>query len=83
MQSVWSQVRDCPSRQGQGGVNGRAQSTTSSAPSSHQTQQGNSSSTSSGQRQNRLYALKARQDKEGSPDIVTGTLRVFYLDVYA
>uniref|UniRef100_M1DXK3 Gag-pol polyprotein n=1 Tax=Solanum tuberosum TaxID=4113 RepID=M1DXK3_SOLTU len=37
----------------------------------------------SGQRQNRLYALQARQDQEDSPDVVTGTLRVLYLDVYA
>ncbi|WMV59458.1 hypothetical protein MTR67_052843 [Solanum verrucosum] len=34
-------------------------------------------------RQNRLYALQARQDQEDSPDVVTGTLRVFDLDVYA
>ena len=33
--------------------------------------------------QNRLYALQARQDQEGSPDVVTGTLRVFDLDVYS
>uniref|UniRef100_M1DFF0 Gag-pol polyprotein n=1 Tax=Solanum tuberosum TaxID=4113 RepID=M1DFF0_SOLTU len=35
------------------------------------------------QRQNRLYALQDRQDQEDSPDMVTGTLRVFNLDVYA
>ena len=29
-----------------------------------------------------LYALQARQDLEGSPDVVTGTLRVFDLDSY-
>ena len=33
--------------------------------------------------QNRLYALQARQDQEGSPDVVTVTLRVFDLDVYS
>ena len=30
-----------------------------------------------------LYALRACQDQEGSPDVVTSTLRVFVLDVYA
>ena len=76
-------LKDCPSRQGQGGNNGRAQSTTSAAPAGRPTQQGNSSGTGGGQRQNRLYALQARQDQEDSPDVVTGTLRVFDLDVYA
>ena len=30
-----------------------------------------------------MYALQARQDQEGSHDVVTGMLRVFHLDVYA
>uniref|UniRef100_M1DCM4 Gag-pol polyprotein n=1 Tax=Solanum tuberosum TaxID=4113 RepID=M1DCM4_SOLTU len=55
-----------------GGNNGRAQSTTSAAPAGHQTQQGNSSGTVGGQRQNKLYAFQARQDQEDSPDVVTG-----------
>ena len=76
-------MKDCPSRQGQGGNNGRAQSTTSAAPAGRPTQQGNSSSTGGGQCQNRLYVLQTRQDQEDSPDVVTGTLRVFDLDVYA
>ena len=54
----------------------------STAPVGCPTQQGTSSGTSGGQRHNRLYALQAHQDHEDSPDIVTGTLRVFYLDVY-
>ena len=29
-----------------------------------------------------LYALQAHQDQKGSPDVVTGTLRVFDLHVY-
>ena len=29
------------------------------------------------------YALQAHQEQEGSPDVITGTLRVFDLDVYA
>ncbi|KAH0692437.1 hypothetical protein KY285_019534 [Solanum tuberosum] len=64
-------LKNCPSRQSQGGNNGRAQSTTSTAPAGHPTQQGNSSGTGGGQRQNRLYALQARQDHEDSPDVVT------------
>ncbi|TMW99348.1 hypothetical protein EJD97_002705, partial [Solanum chilense] len=76
-------LRDCPSRKGQGGGNGRAQSTTSAALASHQTHHGYSSSTGGGQRQNKLYTLQDRQDQEGSPDLVIGTLCVFDLDVYA
>ena len=30
-----------------------------------------------------LYALQARQDQEGSLDVVTGTLHVFDIDIYA
>ena len=76
-------LRDCPFRQGQGCGNGRSQSTTSAAPTSRPTQQGYSSGTGGSQCQSRLYALQARQDQEGSPDVVTSTLRVFNLDVYA
>ena len=83
MRSVWSHVEGLPYRQGQRGGNGRAQSTISTAPASRPNQQGNSSGTGSGQRQNRLYALQARQDQEGSLDVVTGMLPVFDLDVYA
>ncbi|XP_069146888.1 uncharacterized protein [Solanum lycopersicum] len=72
----------CPNC-GQESGNGKAQSTNSAAPPSRPTQQGNSSGTGGGQRQNRLYAFQARQDQEGSPDVVTSTLRVFDLDVYA
>ena len=76
-------LMECPSRQGQGGGNGRAQSTNSAAPSSRPTQQGNSSGTCGGQRQKRLYALQACQDLKVSSDVVTGMLRVFDIDVYA
>ncbi|XP_069145654.1 uncharacterized protein [Solanum lycopersicum] len=55
-------LRDCPSRQGQGGGNGRAQSTNSAAPASRPNQQGNSAGTGGGQRLNRLYVLYAQQD---------------------
>ncbi|XP_069144088.1 uncharacterized protein [Solanum lycopersicum] len=57
---------------GQGGGNGRAQSRTSSAPASRPTQQGNLTGTTGGQCQNMLYALQARQDQEGSLNVVTG-----------
>ena len=71
MRSVWSQ--DWPSKQRQGGNNGKSLSTTSAAPAGHLIQKGNSSGAGGGQRQNRLYALRARQDKENSPDVVTAT----------
>ena len=83
MQSIWSQVEDFLSRQGQGGGNCRTQSTASSAPASHPIQQGNSCGTGGCQRQNILYSLQVRQDQEGSPNVVIGTLRAFDLDVYA
>ena len=76
-------LRDCLYRQGQGGSNGRSQSTTSVAPASRLTQQGNLSGTGGGQCQNMLYALRARQDQEASLDVVTSMLRVCDLDVYA
>ena len=56
-------LRDCSFRQGHKGGNGRAQSTTSSAPPCRPTHHGNSSGTTSSQRQNRLYALLAHQDQ--------------------
>ena len=83
---MWSsghRLRDCPSRQGQGGGNFRAQSTNLATPASHRNQQGNTSGTGGGQHQNMLYALQVHQDQKGSPDVVSGTLRVFDLDVYA
>ena len=76
-------MRDYPSRQGQGGSNGREQSTTLAAPESCPTQYGNSSGVGGGHYQNMLYALQARQDQEGSLCVVTSTLQVFNLDVYA
>ncbi|TMW90122.1 hypothetical protein EJD97_016178 [Solanum chilense] len=52
----------------QRGGNGRVLSTTSLAPTSHLTQQGNSYGRGGCQCQNMFYAL---QDHEGSPEIVT------------
>ncbi|XP_070017380.1 uncharacterized protein [Nicotiana sylvestris] len=37
----------------------------------------------SGGQQNRIYALLSRQDLESSPDVVTGILSVFSIDMYA
>uniref|UniRef100_M1DDK8 Integrase core domain containing protein n=1 Tax=Solanum tuberosum TaxID=4113 RepID=M1DDK8_SOLTU len=63
---------DLSFRTGQGGNNGRAQSTTSATPAGRLTERGNSFGTYGGQRQNRLYALHALQDQEDSSDVVTG-----------
>uniref|UniRef100_M1DK61 Gag-pol polyprotein n=1 Tax=Solanum tuberosum TaxID=4113 RepID=M1DK61_SOLTU len=59
---------------GNGDSHRRAQPYPSSSPS------GSSSNTP---KQNRLYALKIRGEQEGSPDVVTGMLKVFQLNVYA
>ncbi|XP_069152662.1 uncharacterized protein [Solanum lycopersicum] len=68
---------------GQRGGNARDPSTTSASQVTHATQQGNSYGTGGGQCHNRLYAIKDRQDLEGSLDVGTSILRVFDLDVYA
>ena len=73
-------MRDCPSRRVKGGSNGTTLFTTSPAPSSRFTKKDNSFGTAGGQRQNRFHA---RQDHKGYLEVVTGTLRVFDLDVYA
>ncbi|WMV18884.1 hypothetical protein MTR67_012269 [Solanum verrucosum] len=50
----------------------------------HRNAQPNPPSGSSGsQKQNRFYALQNHHEKEYSPDVVTGLLKVFHLDVYA
>src|SRR5688572_26991763 len=36
-----------------------------------------------GQRTNRFYALHGRQEVESTPDVVTGMLKIFSIDVYA
>ena len=53
---------------------------TASSPSSLPSQQGHLSAIGGGLRQNRLYALQARQDEEGSLYVFIGTVRVFDLD---
>uniref|UniRef100_M1DIR0 Retrotransposon gag protein n=1 Tax=Solanum tuberosum TaxID=4113 RepID=M1DIR0_SOLTU len=58
--------------EGQEGNNSKAQSTDPTTPAGRPTQQGASSGIGGGQRQHKLYALKARQDQEDSPDVVTG-----------
>ena len=54
-----------------------------SAPVGPLTHLGASSITGGGQRQNRFYSFYVHQDKKDSPNMVTGTLRVFHFDVYA
>ncbi|XP_049392524.1 uncharacterized protein LOC125856906 [Solanum stenotomum] len=61
----------------------KVQSTPLVVPAGRPTQQGNSFGTGGAQHQNRLYDLQACQDQEDSPDVITGTLRVVDLDVYA
>lgn len=82
---VWldcSLVEILYSKMRQGGKNGRAQSTTSAAPSSPPTQQANLSCTGGGHHQNRFYAFYAFKDQDDTHDILTGKLRAFNLDVY-
>nr|XP_019069806.1 uncharacterized protein LOC109120449 [Solanum lycopersicum] len=61
-------VKDCPNVISQVKGNGQSQP---SGPSSV------------AQKRNCFYALKARGEQESSPDIVTGMLQVFSLNVYA
>jgi len=42
-----------------------------------------SSSSSGSHKQNIFYALQTCHKQEGSPDVVTGMLKVFHFDVYA
>lgn len=44
---------------------------------------GRGGATSSGGQQNRIYALSGRQNLNSSPDVVTGVLFVFSINVYA
>ncbi|XP_069147074.1 uncharacterized protein [Solanum lycopersicum] len=59
-------LRDCPSRQGQKGGNGKSQSTTSATLASRPTQQGNSSSTGGSQHQNRCMLFRLARIKKGN-----------------
>lgn len=52
------------------------------APVGWLTQQGALSSATNGQRHKRFYVFPSRQDQEGSPDVVMGTLQVFHIYVY-
>ena len=36
-----------------------------------------------GPKKNRFYVLRSRSEQETSPDVVTGMLKVFSIDVYA
>ena len=45
--------------------------------------QAQASGSSDAPKKNRFYALRSRGEQETSPDVVTGMLKVFSLDVYA
>ncbi|XP_069144343.1 uncharacterized protein [Solanum lycopersicum] len=61
-------VKECPNVRSQGKGNGQAQP---SHPSFE------------AQKSNHFYALKARVEYENSPNVVTGMLQVFFVNVYA
>ena len=44
---------------------------------------GQENGSSEAQKKNRFYALRSRGEQETSPDVVTGMLKIFYIDVYA
>ncbi|KAF3632101.1 hypothetical protein FXO38_26286 [Capsicum annuum] len=63
-------VRDCPQSSYQ------HQQNRSTAQTGRPNQQGATSSATSGQHPNRLYAFQSQQDQENSPDVVTGDFRI-------
>ena len=60
-------VMDCPNMRGQDKGSGQAQS----------------SNSNEAPKKNHFYALRSRGEQETSPDVVTGMLKVFSIDVYA
>ena len=84
-------MHDCPSRYGRGGVQptGSAAGSSSVRPVGQTPQipagrgRGRGGASTTGATQPRMYALAERQDLESSPDVVKGTLSVFFHDVYA
>ena len=60
-------MRDCPNLKIQDKGNGQAQA----------------SGSSDALKKNRYYSLRSRCEKETSPDVFTGILKVFPIDVYA
>ncbi|KAH0632967.1 hypothetical protein KY284_035753 [Solanum tuberosum] len=74
-------MKECPKNwQGNGNQGNRVQSS-SIAPLDRAAPRGATSCTGGGA--NHLYAITNRQEKENSPDVVTGMIKVFTLDVYA
>ena len=74
-------MKECPKNwQGNGNQGNKAQSS-SVAPPGRAAPREATSVTGGGA--NRLYAITSRQDQENSPDVVTGMVKVFTLDVYA
>ena len=60
-------MRDCPNQKSKDKGIGQAQA----------------SSFSDAPKKNRLYALRSRGEQETSPDVVTGMMKVFSIDVYS
>lgn len=77
-------LRDCPHvRQGSKDIRPQSQAASALAPTPYPTPaQAASFSTTGSQCQNRFYALPSHQEQEDSPDVVSGMLCVFCLDVY-
>ncbi|XP_075112299.1 uncharacterized protein LOC142182177 [Nicotiana tabacum] len=81
-------MRHCPMTGGGGTASAGASSSSVRPPrQSMQTSAGRGrgrfGASGSGGQQNRIYALSSRQDLESSPDVVTGILSVFSIDMYA
>ncbi|KAH0698695.1 hypothetical protein KY284_012910 [Solanum tuberosum] len=74
-------MKECSkNQQGNGNQGNRAQSS-SVAPPDKASPREDTSGTGGGA--NRLYPITSRQEQENSPDVVTGMIEVFTLDVYA
>ena len=73
-------MKECPNdKQGGGNLGNRAQSS-SVAPQSRATPRGVTSGTGRGV--NHLCAITSFQEKENSPDVVLGMIKVFAFDVF-
>ncbi|KAG5600328.1 hypothetical protein H5410_031698 [Solanum commersonii] len=73
-------MRECSKNKQRNGNEGNRAQFSSVAPPDRAAPRGATSGTNSGE--NRLYAITSRQEQENSPDVVTGLIKVFTLDVY-
>ncbi|XP_015068745.1 uncharacterized protein LOC107013320 [Solanum pennellii] len=74
-------IKECPkNRQGSGNQDNRAQSSSVAPPDRDAPREATSST---GEGENRLYAITSRHEQENSPNIVTCMIKVFTFDVYA